>query len=82
MAYDPNNVFARILRGEIPCKKVYEDQHVLAFDLVNRQIVLHGGYAGGADVLSDTWVLSCEPECYPDCDTSTGVGVLDVFDFL
>ena len=32
MAYDRNNVFARILRGEIPCKKVYEDEHVLAFD--------------------------------------------------
>jgi len=31
MAYDPNNVFARILRGELPCKKVYEDDHVLAF---------------------------------------------------
>ena len=31
MAYDRNNVFARILRGEIPCKKVYEDEHVLAF---------------------------------------------------
>lgn len=31
MAYDPNNVFARILRGELPCKKVYEDAHVLAF---------------------------------------------------
>lgn len=35
MAYDPNNVFARILRGEIPCKKVYEDQHVLAFHDIN-----------------------------------------------
>lgn len=31
MAYDRNNVFARILRGEIPCNKVYEDEHVLAF---------------------------------------------------
>ena len=31
MAYDRNNVFARILRGELPCKKVYEDEHVLAF---------------------------------------------------
>jgi diadenosine tetraphosphate (Ap4A) HIT family hydrolase len=29
--YDENNVFARILRGEIPSKKVYEDDHVLAF---------------------------------------------------
>ena len=31
MAYDRNNVFARILRGELPCTKVYEDEHVLAF---------------------------------------------------
>lgn len=31
MAYDRNNVFARILRGEIPAHKVYEDAHTLAF---------------------------------------------------
>jgi len=29
-AYDPNNVFAKILRGELPCEKVYEDEHTLA----------------------------------------------------
>jgi diadenosine tetraphosphate (Ap4A) HIT family hydrolase len=29
--YDDSNVFARILRGELPCRKVYEDEHVLAF---------------------------------------------------
>ncbi|MGD9538665.1 MAG: histidine triad nucleotide-binding protein [Alphaproteobacteria bacterium] len=32
MAYDQNNVFARILRGELPAQKVYEDDHVLAFN--------------------------------------------------
>lgn len=31
MAYDRNNIFAKILRGEIPCCKVYEDEHTLAF---------------------------------------------------
>jgi histidine triad (HIT) family protein len=31
MAYDANNIFAKILRGEIPCVKVYEDSHTLAF---------------------------------------------------
>jgi histidine triad (HIT) family protein len=31
MAYDRNNVFARILRGEIPAHKVFEDEHTLAF---------------------------------------------------
>jgi histidine triad (HIT) family protein len=29
--YDPNNIFAKILRGEIPAAKVYENEHVLAF---------------------------------------------------
>jgi len=31
MSYDTNNIFARILRGEIPCHKVHEDEHTLAF---------------------------------------------------
>jgi len=30
--YDENNIFAKILRGEIPCDKVYEDEYVLAFN--------------------------------------------------
>jgi histidine triad (HIT) family protein len=30
-AYDPNNIFAKILRGELPCHKVYEDDKALAF---------------------------------------------------
>jgi histidine triad (HIT) family protein len=30
-AYDTNNIFAKILRGELPCQKVYEDEHTLAF---------------------------------------------------
>ncbi|MEW6642786.1 MAG: HIT family protein [Pseudomonadota bacterium] len=30
-AYDPQNIFAKILRGELPCYKVYEDEHTLAF---------------------------------------------------
>ncbi len=41
MAYDRDNVFARILRGEIPCKKVYEDEHVLAFHDVSPQSPTH-----------------------------------------
>lgn len=31
MSYDPNNIFAKILRGEIPCHKVYEDADTIAF---------------------------------------------------
>ena len=37
MTYDKNNIFAKILRGEIPCKKIYEDDYVLAFHDVNPQ---------------------------------------------
>ena len=41
MAYDRKNVFARILRGEIPCNKVYEDEHVLAFDDITARAPTH-----------------------------------------
>ncbi len=41
MAYDRNNIFARILRGEIPCKKVYEDPDTLAFHDLNPQSKVH-----------------------------------------
>jgi histidine triad (HIT) family protein len=41
MAYDRNNIFARILRGEIPCNKVFEDEHVLAFRDINPQTPTH-----------------------------------------
>jgi histidine triad (HIT) family protein len=41
MTYDPNNVFARILRGEIPCKKVYEDADTLAFHDIHPQAKVH-----------------------------------------
>lgn len=54
-AYDRNNIFARILRGEIPCKKVYEDEHALAFHDINPQTRVHvlvipkGAYVSMAD---------------------------------
>ncbi len=41
MAYDKDNVFARILRGEIPCDKVYEDDFALAFKDINPQAPVH-----------------------------------------
>ena len=31
MTYDNNNIFAKILRGEVPCEKIYEDEFVLSF---------------------------------------------------
>jgi histidine triad (HIT) family protein len=41
LPYDDSNIFARILRGELPCKKVYEDDHALAFHDINPQAPLH-----------------------------------------
>ena len=39
--YDPSNIFARILRGEIPSKRVHEDEHALAFHDINPQAPVH-----------------------------------------
>ncbi len=41
MTYDINNIFAKILRGEIPCKKVYENEFVLSFHDINPQKKIH-----------------------------------------
>jgi diadenosine tetraphosphate (Ap4A) HIT family hydrolase len=41
MAYDDGNVFAKILRGELPCRKVYEDDHALSFHDINPQAPVH-----------------------------------------
>ena len=41
MAYDDGNIFAKILRGEIPCKKVAEDEHTLAFEDINPLRAVH-----------------------------------------
>lgn len=40
-SYDDSNIFARILRGELPCTKVYEDEHALAFNDINPHAPLH-----------------------------------------
>ena len=41
MPYNPQNIFAKILRGDIPCHKVYEDDHVLAFHDIHPQAKIH-----------------------------------------
>ena len=41
MQYDKNNIFAKILRKEIPCKKIYENEFVLAFYDTNPQKKIH-----------------------------------------
>lgn len=53
--YDSSNIFARILRGEIPCKRVHETEHALAFHDINPQAPIHvlvipkGPYRSWAD---------------------------------
>ncbi len=41
MSYDKNNIFAKILRGDIPCKKVFENDYALAFWDINPQAPTH-----------------------------------------
>jgi histidine triad (HIT) family protein len=41
MDYDSENIFAKILRGEIPNKTIFEDQYVLAFEDINPQAPVH-----------------------------------------
>ena len=41
MSYDANNIFAKILRKEIPCDKIYENDHVLAFKDINPRAKIH-----------------------------------------
>lgn len=55
MSYDSNNIFARILRGEIPNNTVYEDAHILAFKDIRPQAKVHvlvipkGAYVSAQD---------------------------------
>jgi histidine triad (HIT) family protein len=41
MSYDKNNIFAKILRKEVPCKKIFENEYVLSFYDVNPQKKIH-----------------------------------------
>jgi diadenosine tetraphosphate (Ap4A) HIT family hydrolase len=41
MPYDKNNIFAKIIRGEIPAKKVYEDEDILAFYDISKASPIH-----------------------------------------
>ena len=58
MNYNKNNIFAKILRDEIPCKKIYEDEFVLAFHDISPQKKVHalvipkGEYVNLDDFLS------------------------------
>lgn len=41
MAYNPQNIFAKILKGEIPCNKLFEDEYALAFHDINPRAPTH-----------------------------------------
>ena len=41
MTYDKNNIFAKILKGEIPCNKIYENEYVFSFYDINPQKKIH-----------------------------------------
>ena len=41
MTYDTNNIFAKILRGDIPCNKVHEDEHCIAFHDITPAAPVH-----------------------------------------
>ena len=41
MIYDNNNIFAKILRGEMPCDKIYEDEFILSFKDISPQAKMH-----------------------------------------
>jgi histidine triad (HIT) family protein len=59
MKYDTNNIFAKIIRQEIPCQRVYEDEKVLAFNDINPSAPVHvlvipkGQYRSFADFAAE-----------------------------
>ena len=63
MNYDDNNIFAKILRKEIPCKAIYEDEFVLAFHDINPQKKIHAlVIPKGKYIDLDDFCLNASPE--------------------
>ena len=63
MKYDDQNVFAKILRGEIPCNKIYEDDFVFSFHDINPQKKIHAlVISKGKYVDLDDFSLNASPE--------------------
>ena len=63
MSYDNNNIFAKILRGEIPCKKIYEDNFILSFHDINPQKKIHAlVIPKGKYIDLDDFSLNASPE--------------------
>ena len=63
MIYDENNIFAKILRGEISCKKIYEDEFVLSFHDISPQKKIHAlVIPKGKYIDLDHFSLNASPE--------------------
>ena len=63
MSYDENNIFAKILKGDIPCKKIYEDDFVLSFHDISPQKKIHAlVIPKGKYVDLDDFSLNAPPE--------------------
>jgi histidine triad (HIT) family protein len=63
MSYDDSNIFAKILRGEIPCNKIYEDKFVLSFYDINPKKKIHAlVIPKGKYVDLDDFSLNATPE--------------------
>ena len=63
MSYDDSNIFAKILKGEIPCNKIYEDDFVLSFHDINPQKKIHAlVIPKGKYINLDDFSLNASPE--------------------
>jgi len=63
MTYDDQNIFAKILRGEIPCNKIYENEFVLSFHDINSQKKIHAlVIPKGKYIDLDDFSLNASPE--------------------
>ena len=63
MTYDDDNIFSKILRGEIPCNKIYEDNFVLSFHDMNPQKKIHAlVIPKGKYIDLDDFSLKANPE--------------------
>lgn len=63
MNYDKNNIFAKIIKGELPSNKVYEDEEVLAFDDISKSAPIHVLIVPKAEFIDfDDFVLNSTPE--------------------
>lgn len=81
--YDQNNVFAKILRGEIPCKKLLETEHALAFHDIAPQTPVHvlvipkGAYVSSADFFAKAGDAEIAGFCRAVAEAAEQLGVVE-----